>query len=97
MKSILENFLRKIPNSEGMLVWQCKACNLIKKMKSHVVEHIEASHISGLRFKCPYCAMWIKSRNGLRTHVHNKHKSEHLMYKMNLANLEWIIEEGEGE
>ena len=95
MKVMLERFLRKIPNSDGILVWQCKACNLIKKNKSHVVEHIEASHITGLHFKCPYCPQMLNSRTSVRTHVHSKHKTEHLMYKMDMANIEWIIEDTE--
>ena len=85
LKAILENFMRKIPNSEGALVWQCKSCNLIKKTKYHLEEHIEAAHVRGLQFKCPYCVEYKKTRKAVRAHVHLSHHDEHLVYKMNMV------------
>ena len=93
LKTILERFTRKISNKDGIFLWQCKSCNKLIKRKSHLIEHIESNHISGLQFKCPYCALFYKTRSSVRSHVHDKHKNDHLLYKMDMANLEWLIQD----
>lgn len=90
---MLDRFTKKIANTEGVSLWQCKACNLVKKQKSHLIEHIELSHIPGLHFKCPYCSQWMKTRPAVRSHVNMKHKSEHILYKLDCAKLEWLIQQ----
>merc|ERR1711935_1121971 len=54
LKEILERFTTKVSN-DGMTRWQCTSCQKMIKHKSHLIEHIEANHVEGLQFKCPYC------------------------------------------
>ena len=93
LKTILERFTKKIANKDGVFLWQCKSCNKLIKRKSHLIEHIESNHISGLQFKCPYCSSYYKTRSSVRSHVHDKHKNDHLLYKMDMANLDWMIQD----
>lgn len=91
LKTVLEKFTKKIVNRDGNYLWQCKSCQKIYKRKSHLVEHVESCHVTGLQFKCPYCSVYYKTRSSVRHHVNDKHKDDHSQYKMDMVNLEWAI------
>jgi len=91
LKTVLEKFTKKIINRDGTSLWQCKSCQKIYKRKSHLIEHVESCHVTGLQFKCPYCSVFYKTRSSVRHHVNDKHKEEHTVYKMDMANLEWAL------
>ena len=91
LKTELEKFAKKIVNRDGNYLYQCKSCQKIYKRKSHLTEHAESLHVTGLQFKCPYCPIYYKTRSSVRHHVNDKHKEDHLVYKMDLVNLEWAL------
>jgi len=91
LKAVLEKFTKKIMNRDGNNLWQCKSCQKIYKRKSHLMEHVESCHVTGLQFKCPYCTVYYKTRSSVRHHVTDKHREDHMVYKMDMANLEWVL------
>ena len=53
--------------------WQCRLCSKIDT-KSHVVEHLESTHLEGVEYACQYCDVKKHSRQSLRKHVQYSHK-----------------------
>merc|ERR1719186_2411349 len=49
LKTVLEKFTKKIINRDGNYLWQCKSCQRIYKRKSHLIEHVESCHVTGLQ------------------------------------------------
>ena len=65
------------PQLNNSKPWHCKQCGKNFKKKCHVKDHIEGSHMIGVSYSCPYCGMEIASRHRMRTHISNKHNTEH--------------------
>jgi len=91
LKEILERFTKKVTNKAGEALWQCTSCHKLIKRKCHLIEHIESNHVEGLQFRCPYCTAFYRTRSSIRSHVCDKHRDEHTVYKLDMANLEWSI------
>merc|ERR1712013_604341 len=91
VKELLVCFADKIGCEGGGFYWQCKCCHKNNKRKSHLLEHVESTHIPGLQFQCPYCDGVRRTRSSVRSHVNEKHKEEHLMYKRDTVNLDWTM------
>ena len=91
VKELLVCFADKIGCEGGGFYWQCKCCHKNNKHKSHLLEHVESTHIPGLQFQCPYCDGVRRTRSSVRSHVNEKHKEEHLMYKRDTVNLDWTM------
>jgi len=48
--------------------WQCRICSKIDT-KSHIVEHLESTHLEGVEYACQFCGVKKHSRTALRKHV----------------------------
>jgi len=66
-------------------VWQCRVCDRVYKLKSHMEDHVESAHVN-LNFNCPYntCEKSIgvayKTRKSLQQHTRNRHKYDNQHY-----------------
>ena len=47
---------------------QCFICGRIFKKADHAKEHVEVSHIEGLKFPCNICNKVLKNRRAIRSH-----------------------------
>ena len=52
----------------------CKACEKYTGTKQHVIYHIEANHVEGLKHSCTECHRSFKVRHSLQSHINRKHK-----------------------
>jgi len=62
----------------------CLICQKVCKSRDECANHIEVHHMKIAR-QCPYCAMELTSRGGLRQHISRKHREEHRMAKGKLS------------
>ena len=53
---------------------RCLQCGKISSNSTHAREHAE-THIDGLSFPCQYCDKTLKSRHGIRNHMHSCHQT----------------------
>jgi len=77
LDDLMEPHINFDPSLASDKPWHCTQCGKSFKKKCHVKDHIEGSHMVGLSFSCPYCGLEIASRHRMRTHISNKHNSEH--------------------
>eukprot|EP00092_Neocalanus_flemingeri_P035650 GFUD01038814.1.p1 GENE.GFUD01038814.1~~GFUD01038814.1.p1 ORF type:complete len:353 (-),score=84.69 GFUD01038814.1:31-1089(-) len=54
----------------------CLLCSKYCKSRDECANHIEVHHLKIVR-ACPYCAIELTSRGGLRQHISRKHREEH--------------------
>ena len=52
----------------------CKACEKYAGTRQHVIYHIEANHVEGLKHLCTECHRSFKVRHSLQSHMNRKHK-----------------------
>ena len=52
----------------------CGICQKSLKSKSHMLNHIESSHVNGVYHKCSDCAVKFKTRGNLSSHKVKVHK-----------------------
>ena len=65
--------------------WQCNECYKTSKVKTNILEHIEAFHIQSSGYECEICCKVFKTRHSLRTHRNVKHKEvKYTNYKQDL-------------
>ena len=58
--------------------WRCKVCDRrTKGSKDNMRRHVE-KHIDGLSYPCLQCGKVSKSSSGLKMHMVNYHRSEHI-------------------
>jgi len=74
IKEQIESYMVKM--TEGPTHWRCTACEKTTKVKSHMVDHVEAKHVL-VPTECPYCNRIFKSRGNCRSHISAIHKDEH--------------------
>ena len=58
-------------------VWLCLVCNLEKRFKVHMIDHVESKHVEQadrLVYTCYLCNNAFSSRNSFRTHRSRFHK-----------------------
>ena len=68
INSMMEHSGRKITvGGRQFTAMICKVCGK-ETQKSHMIEHIEAHHITGVAHTCDICGMTSRSRSGLRGH-----------------------------
>jgi len=58
----------------GNILFFCGICQKSLKSKSHMLTHIESSHVKGVEHKCSDCGVKFKTRGGLSTHKVKVHK-----------------------
>jgi len=58
----------------------CLLCSKCCKSRDECANHIEVHHLKIVR-TCPYCAIELTSRGGLRQHISRKHREEHKLAK----------------
>lgn len=69
--------------------WSCRNCEACYKQKCHLVEHIEAKHLSNVRFVCPHeCGYMGKTRKDIRRHLHMKHSQ---LGKVDMTSLQFVV------
>ena len=54
--------------------WHCDDCYKTSKIKTNILEHIEAFHINSAGYTSEICCKVFKTRHPLRTHRNVKHK-----------------------
>ena len=54
----------------------CKVCEKYAGTRQHVIYHIEANHLEGLKHLCTECHKSYKVRHSLQSHINRKHKKE---------------------
>ena len=52
----------------------CKMCENYAGTRQHVIYHIEANHVEGLKHLCTECNRYYKVRHSLKSHIKRKHK-----------------------
>ena len=52
---------------------RCLQCGKISSNSTHARDHAE-THIDGLSFPCQYCDKTLRSRHGIRNHMHSCHR-----------------------
>lgn len=68
LEDVLEQNMARVAGG-----WQCRLCTKIDT-KSHIIEHLESTHLEGVEYSCQYCAVKKHSRASLRKHVKANHK-----------------------
>ena len=68
-----ENFVTR-KNGRQMKASLCKVCGK-ELVLSDMMRHIEANHLTGVTHSCDICGKISRSRNGLRHHNYEKHRS----------------------
>ena len=56
--------------------WRCNFCPKSHKDKARITRHVEI-HFPGFTQSCPYCFKELPSRNSLRVHISDAHKSQY--------------------
>jgi len=54
--------------------WQCNDCFKTSRVKTNILEHIEATHVDSPGYNCNICMKFYKNRHSLRNHKNSKHK-----------------------
>jgi len=54
--------------------WQCNDCFKTSRVKTNILEHIEATHVESPGYNCEICYKFYKNRHSLRNHRNSKHK-----------------------
>jgi len=73
IKSMMERSTRRIPSGREMAL-VCKVCGK-EGTNKNIKDHIEVHHIEGLAIPCDVCEKTFRSRNSLRGHKTQNHKS----------------------
>merc|ERR1711915_291018 len=68
--SIIQSKMKKTESGE----WQCCDCYKTSRVKTNILEHIEASHVETPGYNCDICFKYYKNRHSLRNHRNLKHK-----------------------
>jgi len=69
-KALLESMMSSLGGGR----WQCTQCGFTSK-STNVRYHIESKHMeAGVGYDCHLCGYHSKTRNGINTHMSNKHK-----------------------
>jgi len=64
--------------------WQCNDCFKTSRVKTNILEHIEATHVDSPGYNCNICMKFYKNRHSLRNHKNSKHKDisrQGILYK----------------
>ena len=64
----------------GRSVWRCLDCLKEFKLKGDMSRHVEAFHITHPGLACHVCEKMLKTRESLRSHINNVHKSALVKY-----------------
>jgi len=73
--------------------WKCRQCLTFFKQKGHLIDHVEAAHLTNIEYFCPYgCGQTGRTRKAIRYHVGINHRQE-LASKLDWANVEFRIYE----
>ena len=62
-----------VRGTNGRLLASCNICGKQTKL-THMMDHIEAMHITGLSHACDICGKTSRSRNALAAHKSSYHK-----------------------
>ena len=58
-------------------VWTCNVCGKSSENRTHVKNHIEAKHITGMEHPCSTCGKTYRSHNSLNNHISLNHNAKH--------------------
>ena len=62
----------------------CKMCGKYAGTRQHVIYHIEANHVEGLKHLCTECHRSFKVRHSLQSHINRKHRKANLTSRESL-------------
>ena len=69
----VENFIQSNMQKSQDGLWHCICCGKSSRVKTNIVEHIEAVHLETPGYSCDICAKICKTRNALRSHKYRDH------------------------
>ena len=69
-----ENFVTR-KDGKRVKTLVCKICSKELRDMTDMKRHIEANHLTGVTHSCDVCGKISRSRNGLRKHNYDKHRS----------------------
>lgn len=61
-------------NIANNVLYFCGICQKSLKSKQHILNHVEANHVSGVYHVCAECGMKMKTRSSLFSHKNKNHK-----------------------
>ena len=65
----------------------CNMCEKYSGTRQHVIYHIEANHVEGLKHLCTECNRFYKVRHSLKSHIKRKHKQGAILLTPDLNSL----------
>ena len=70
------SMMEKTPktNPNGLPLYRCERCGK-EATNSHLKKHIEANHLEGISIPCNFCEKTFRSRDSMRKHYTQVHKS----------------------
>ena len=77
IKSMIDSSENFVTRKDGKRVKTlvCKICSKELRDMTDMKRHIEANHLTGVTHSCDICGKISRSRNGLRKHNYDKHRS----------------------
>ena len=70
----LDEQIKSMMTKADVGTWKCNICGKQSK-HSHMIDHIEANHITGVSHACDICGKTSRSRHALATHKNSFHKT----------------------
>ena len=71
--------------------WECMFCGRQSKVKTNILEHIEASHMETPGYSCEICNKDCRTRNALRAHKHRSHNPTNTGYTLDQFWFAWKL------
>jgi len=72
---IAEKMIKTFEEATNKSVWKCLECGKEYKLKGDTSRHVEAYHIDHPGLECKVCGRMYKTRESLRGHMNQAHKS----------------------
>jgi len=74
LDELIAQSMNAVVDEYGNRVWKCEVCSRTNKDKTNTSKHVE-THFQGFQHHCSLCGKPSKSREAMRKHMANYHKS----------------------
>jgi uncharacterized C2H2 Zn-finger protein len=75
LDGLIAPHMMRVHDDVGRAVWRCLDCLKEFKLKGDMTRHVEAFHIEHPGLSCELCEKVLKTRESMRSHMNNVHKS----------------------
>ena len=75
LDALIAPHMTRVVDVSGRSVWRCLDCGKEFKLKGDMSRHVEAFHITHPGLQCEVCEKVLKTRESMRSHMNNVHKS----------------------